>query len=113
MSGSPGEASLSSATPLGKKSKKRNDFRFGPILGKGTYSTVVLAREKSTGKEYAMKILPKAMVVKEKKVQHVRILSFHNLSNVSFDKFLISLKFLLTKYCIAHIELIKLEKHLI
>ena len=73
MSDSPGEASLPSATPLGKKLKKRNDFRFGPILGKGSYSTVVLAREKSTGKEYAMKILTKTMVVKKKKVEHVRI----------------------------------------
>ena len=86
MSDSPGESSSV------KKSRKRNDFRFGTILGKGCYSTVVLARERNTGKEYAMEILSKAMIVKEKKVQYVRVYSFLNLSDVSFDKFLIGLK---------------------
>uniref|UniRef100_H2YFH3 3-phosphoinositide-dependent protein kinase 1 n=1 Tax=Ciona savignyi TaxID=51511 RepID=H2YFH3_CIOSA len=35
--------------------KKRGDFRFGPTLGEGSYSTVILAREIESGREYAMK----------------------------------------------------------
>ena len=53
------------------KKKKRDDFRFGPTLGEGSYSTVVLACEKSSGKEYALKILEKRHIVKEKKVPQV------------------------------------------
>ena len=29
------------------------DFEFGTILGEGSYSTVVLAKEKKTGKQFA------------------------------------------------------------
>ncbi|XP_029383403.1 3-phosphoinositide-dependent protein kinase 1 isoform X2 [Echeneis naucrates] len=39
-------------TPQPRK-KKPEDFRFGKILGEGSFSTVVLAREQVTGKEYA------------------------------------------------------------
>ncbi|XP_070782855.1 3-phosphoinositide-dependent protein kinase 1 isoform X2 [Enoplosus armatus] len=35
------------------RKKKPEDFRFGKILGEGSFSTVVLAREQVTGKEYA------------------------------------------------------------
>ncbi|RXM32503.1 3-phosphoinositide-dependent protein kinase 1 [Acipenser ruthenus] len=35
------------------RKKRPEDFRFGKILGEGSFSTVVLAREQSTGKEYA------------------------------------------------------------
>nr|XP_055045892.1 3-phosphoinositide-dependent protein kinase 1a isoform X2 [Misgurnus anguillicaudatus] len=35
------------------KSHKREDFTFGKILGEGSFSTVVLAKEQATGKEYA------------------------------------------------------------
>ena len=64
------EGNLSPAkSPI--KKKRREDFRFGPTLGEGSYSTVVLACEKNTGKEYAMKILEKRHIVKEKKVPQV------------------------------------------
>lgn len=53
------------------KKKKRNDFNFGKILGEGSYSTVVLAKENETGKEYAMKVLRKAHIIREKKVPQV------------------------------------------
>ena len=55
------------------KKKKREDFQFGPTLGEGSYSTVVLAREISTGKEYALKILEKRHIVREKKVPQVSL----------------------------------------
>ncbi|XP_076818786.1 3-phosphoinositide-dependent protein kinase 1-like [Clavelina lepadiformis] len=53
------------------KKKRPEDFRFGPILGEGSYSTVKLACEISTGREFAMKILEKRHIVKEKKVPQV------------------------------------------
>uniref|UniRef100_A0A669D4D7 3-phosphoinositide-dependent protein kinase 1 n=1 Tax=Oreochromis niloticus TaxID=8128 RepID=A0A669D4D7_ORENI len=42
------------AVPASQPRKKRpEDFKFGKILGEGSFSTVVLAREQATGKEYA------------------------------------------------------------
>uniref|UniRef100_A0A667YTB5 3-phosphoinositide-dependent protein kinase 1 n=1 Tax=Myripristis murdjan TaxID=586833 RepID=A0A667YTB5_9TELE len=35
------------------RKKRPEDFKFGKILGEGSFSTVVLAREQLTGKEYA------------------------------------------------------------
>lgn len=54
-----------------KKKKQPQDFVFGKILGEGSYSTVKSAREISTGKEYAMKILEKRHIIREKKVPYV------------------------------------------
>ncbi|XP_030645600.1 3-phosphoinositide-dependent protein kinase 1a [Chanos chanos] len=48
------------------------DFKFGKILGEGSFSIVVLARELSTGKEYAMKILKKMHIRKENKSHQVK-----------------------------------------
>uniref|UniRef100_A0A8C2JIA2 3-phosphoinositide-dependent protein kinase 1 n=1 Tax=Cyprinus carpio TaxID=7962 RepID=A0A8C2JIA2_CYPCA len=39
--------------PTQPRKKRPEDFRFGKILGEGSFSTVVLAKEHSTGKEYA------------------------------------------------------------
>ncbi|XP_034414609.1 3-phosphoinositide-dependent protein kinase 1 [Cyclopterus lumpus] len=54
------------------RKKKPEDFRFGKILGEGSFSTVVLAREQLTGKEYAIKILEKRHIVKANKAQYVK-----------------------------------------
>ncbi|EMR11042.1 hypothetical protein PNEG_00639 [Pneumocystis murina B123] len=54
-----------------KKSIK--DFILGRTLGEGSYSTVVAARDKQTSKEYAIKILDKRHIIKEKKVKYVYI----------------------------------------
>uniref|UniRef100_A0A4W3IT53 3-phosphoinositide-dependent protein kinase 1 n=1 Tax=Callorhinchus milii TaxID=7868 RepID=A0A4W3IT53_CALMI len=60
------------ATHTQQSRKKRpEDFRFGKILGEGSFSTVVLAREITTGKEYAIKILEKRHIIKENKVPYV------------------------------------------
>jgi len=67
--------SSSSSTGTGQqlppKKKKKEDFYFGKVLGEGSYSTVVLAKEKSTEKEYAIKILVKKHIIREKKVPYV------------------------------------------
>ncbi|XP_028670296.1 3-phosphoinositide-dependent protein kinase 1-like [Erpetoichthys calabaricus] len=54
------------------KRKRPEDFRFGKILGEGSFSTVVLAREYSTDKEYAIKILVKRHIIKENKPHYVK-----------------------------------------
>lgn len=49
------------------------DFSFGYTLGEGSYSTVVFATDRQTLKEYAIKILDKRHIIKEKKVKYVNI----------------------------------------
>lgn len=49
------------------------DFVFGRTLGEGSYSTVVLATDRQTLKEYAVKILDKKHIIKEKKIKYVNI----------------------------------------
>ena len=49
------------------------DFHFGRTLGEGSYSTVIAAADRQTGKEYAIKVLDKRHIIKEKKVKYVNI----------------------------------------
>ncbi|KAE8579559.1 hypothetical protein XENTR_v10024091 [Xenopus tropicalis] len=57
--------------PQQPRKKRPQDFKFGKILGEGSFSTVVLAKELTTGREYAVKILQKRHIMKENKVQYV------------------------------------------
>ncbi|PIA16411.1 Pkinase-domain-containing protein [Coemansia reversa NRRL 1564] len=50
-----------------------SDFEFGETLGEGSYSTVVEATEKATGRVFAAKILDKRHIIKEKKTKYVNI----------------------------------------
>ena len=60
--------------PVLKHVKKGvKDFQFGRVLGEGSYSTVVAATDRQTGKEYAIKVLEKRHIIKEKKVKYVNI----------------------------------------
>lgn len=49
------------------------DFDFKQELGVGSYSTVVAAIDKQTLKQYAIKILDKAHIIKEGKVKYVNV----------------------------------------
>lgn len=49
------------------------DFAFLKELGEGSYSTVMLAKDKHTEKLYAIKVLDKRHIVKEKKIKYVGI----------------------------------------
>ncbi|KAJ5267001.1 Serine/threonine-protein kinase PKH2 [Penicillium angulare] len=49
------------------------DFSFGSTLGEGSYSTVVFATDRQSLKEFAIKILDKRHIIKEKKVKYVNI----------------------------------------
>jgi 3-phosphoinositide dependent protein kinase-1 len=49
------------------------DFIFSQTLGEGSYSTVMAATDRQTLKEYAIKVLDKRHIIKEKKVKYVNI----------------------------------------
>ncbi|KAI1654202.1 kinase-like protein [Daldinia decipiens] len=49
------------------------DFAFGRILGEGSYSTVFFATDRQTLKEYAIKVLEKKHIIKERKIKYVNI----------------------------------------
>ena len=60
--------------PVLKHVKKGvKDFHFGRTLGEGSYSTVIAATDRQTDKEYAIKVLDKRHIIKEKKVKYVNI----------------------------------------
>ncbi|GAQ36658.1 pkb-activating kinase-like protein [Aspergillus tubingensis] len=60
--------------PVARYIKKGvRDFSFAHTLGEGSYSTVVLGTDRQTLKEYAIKILDKRHIIKEKKVKYVNI----------------------------------------
>ncbi|XP_078521069.1 3-phosphoinositide-dependent protein kinase 1 isoform X2 [Lissotriton helveticus] len=62
---------LSAPQPAQPRKKRPEDFKLGKILGEGSFSTVVLAKELSTSREYAIKILEKRHIIKENKVPYV------------------------------------------
>ncbi|KAI1293368.1 kinase-like domain-containing protein [Xylaria venustula] len=49
------------------------DFSFGRVLGEGSYSSVYLATDRQTLKEYAVKVLEKRHIIKERKIKYVNI----------------------------------------
>ncbi len=60
--------------PVSRHVKKGvKDFNFGQTLGEGSYSTVLAATDRQTLKEYAIKVLDKRHIIKEKKVKYVNI----------------------------------------
>ncbi|KAB8349511.1 hypothetical protein FH972_023537 [Carpinus fangiana] len=59
------------ATKVVKKGVR--DFVFGRTLGEGSYSQVLAATDRTTNREYAIKILDKKHIIKEKKVKYVNI----------------------------------------
>ncbi|KAJ3359473.1 pkb-activating kinase-like protein [Kappamyces sp. JEL0680] len=65
-------ASSVSSTDSGRK-RSPVDFEFGRILGEGSFSTVLYAREPLRNKEFAVKVLDKYHIIKENKVKYVTI----------------------------------------
>lgn len=60
-------------TVLRSVKKGVRDFSFGKVLGEGSYSTVYLATDRQSLKEYAIKVLEKKHIIKEKKIKYVNI----------------------------------------
>ncbi|RKP09562.1 phosphoinositide-dependent kinase-1, partial [Thamnocephalis sphaerospora] len=56
-----------------RRKRTPDDFKLERNLGEGSYSTVMLATERATGRQFAIKILDKRHIVKEKKVKYVNI----------------------------------------
>ncbi|KAK0043410.1 3-phosphoinositide-dependent protein kinase 1 [Biomphalaria pfeifferi] len=54
-----------------KAKKTPNDFIFGKVIGEGSYSTVYLAKEVSTQKEFAIKVCDKKHLIRERKTHFV------------------------------------------
>lgn len=52
--------------------KKPSDFIFGKMIGEGSFSNVFLAKEISTKKEFAIKVLEKRHIIREKKTPYVQ-----------------------------------------
>ncbi|KAJ3450121.1 non-specific serine/threonine protein kinase [Anaeramoeba flamelloides] len=57
---------------LKTKKLQASDFEILKIIGKGAFGIVSLAREKSTGDVYAMKILNKQKMIKQGQVDHAK-----------------------------------------
>lgn len=56
-------------------SRKRQptDFTFGDVIGEGSYSSVLFCREVATNREFALKMLDKRQIVREKKIKYVNV----------------------------------------
>ncbi|KAI4496271.1 hypothetical protein M0804_000081 [Polistes exclamans] len=67
----PTNPSLATVNPLTHK-RTPKDFIFGKVIGEGSFSTVYLAKDIHTSKEYAIKVCDKRHVIKEKKTEYVK-----------------------------------------
>ncbi|EFA00152.1 3-phosphoinositide-dependent protein kinase 1 [Tribolium castaneum] len=47
------------------------DFVFGKVIGEGSFSTVYLAKDVHTSREFAIKVLEKRHIIREKKTEYV------------------------------------------
>lgn len=47
------------------------DFELLKVIGRGGFSRVILCRKKDTGRLYAMKILKKSKIIREKKIKPI------------------------------------------
>lgn len=56
-----------------RRQKRRDDFNLGELLGHGAFGQVIKVTDKETGHEYAMKVLSKSHIVKEKKMNYVKV----------------------------------------
>ncbi|KAK3303981.1 kinase-like domain-containing protein [Chaetomium strumarium] len=67
------EVDAEGRTVIRSVKKGVRDFSFGKVLGEGSYSTVFLATDRQTLREYAVKVLDKKHIIKEKKIKYVNI----------------------------------------
>lgn len=75
----------------GIKKVTLENFEFLKVLGKGTFGKVILCREKSTAKLYAIKILKKEVIIQKDEVAHT--LTESRVLKTTNHPFLISLKY--------------------
>lgn len=58
------------ATKVSKRSVK--DYIFGKVIGEGSFSTVFLAKDIHTGRQYAIKSYEKQQIIKERRTEQIR-----------------------------------------
>ncbi|KAK0168186.1 hypothetical protein PV327_002012 [Microctonus hyperodae] len=62
----------STLTSLSTHKRTPKDFIFGKVIGEGSFSTVYLAKDIHTSREYAIKVCDKRYIIKEKKTEYVK-----------------------------------------
>lgn len=63
----------SQSTDSSGRKRSNPDFTFHNILGEGSYSTVIMAKEIETGKLLAVKMLDKNHIIRQKKTKYVNL----------------------------------------
>lgn len=66
-----GDDKLLDLGPKEKKNVKPSDFEFLKVIGKGSFGKVLLAKHKTEGNIYAVKVLQKKMILKRNEKNHV------------------------------------------
>ncbi|KAG5681604.1 hypothetical protein PVAND_011020 [Polypedilum vanderplanki] len=79
------------STGSGKKKITLENFEFLKVLGRGSYGKVILCREKSTAKLYAIKILKKEVIIQKSEVEHT--MAENRVLRKTNHPFLISLRY--------------------
>ncbi|KAJ9071746.1 serine/threonine protein kinase [Entomophthora muscae] len=64
---------MSATEPSTPRKRVISDFKFGKLLGEGSYSSVFEAEEILTKKSFAIKVLSKRFIIKENKAKYVNI----------------------------------------
>uniref|UniRef100_A0A6P7F986 RAC serine/threonine-protein kinase n=1 Tax=Diabrotica virgifera virgifera TaxID=50390 RepID=A0A6P7F986_DIAVI len=75
----------------GKRKVTLESFEFIKVLGKGTFGKVILCREKTTGRLYAIKILKKEVIIQKDEVAHTQ--TENRVLRTTHHPFLTSLKY--------------------
>ncbi|XP_023936762.1 3-phosphoinositide-dependent protein kinase 1 isoform X2 [Bicyclus anynana] len=65
-------STLSSNNSYRHAKRTAKDYIFGKMIGDGCYSTVFLAKDIHTGKEYAIKVCEKSFIIRQQKVQYIK-----------------------------------------
>lgn len=69
-----GEVLIAVFAKLAQNKRKQistGDFELLKVIGRGGFSRVVLGRKKDTGRLYAIKIMKKSQIIREKKIKPI------------------------------------------
>lgn len=72
MSAAEGEDNRNPDNPGPQTKRSANDFIFGKQIGEGSFSTVYLAKDIHTSREWAVKVCDKQLIVRERKREYVK-----------------------------------------
>ena len=65
-------SSVGKSISMEKRRQTASDFLFGKRIGAGSFSDVFLAKELTSGKEFAIKVCDKRHIVKENKQAYIQ-----------------------------------------